>query len=33
LGYGGFMRIPRTVQINARAADYYRLDSGSISPI
>jgi hypothetical protein len=33
LGYGGFMRIPRTVQINARAADYYGLDSGSISPI
>ena len=33
LGYGGFMRIPRTVPINARAADYYGLDPRSISPI
>src|ERR1022692_661313 len=33
LGYGGFLRIPRTVAINARAADYCGLDSESISPI
>ena len=33
LGYGGFMRIPRTVPINAGAADYCGLDPRSISPI